>query len=177
MQPLTSTVPTPVNTVAPQQKRYSPVAALNRTTLAGLLSSCRQPPNTVTVKLQVAVFPDSSVAVQVTVVVPTGRIEPLGGLHTEVTPGQLSDIVGAGKVTVALLEIGQVCAATAVTLAGQVICGGCVSFTVTVNVQSGLAVVPDASQKTVVVPTGKNEPEAGEQVTVPQLTSPLVVGA
>ena len=123
-QPLASTVPTPVNTVPPQQKRYSPVAALNKTTLAGLLSSCRQPLNTVTVKLQLAVLPDASVAVQVTVVVPTGRIEPLGGVHTEVTPGQLSDTVGAGKVTVALLEIGQVCAATAVTFVGQVIVGG-----------------------------------------------------
>ena len=166
-------VPTPVNTVPLQQKRYSPVAALNRTTLAGVLSSCRQPLNTVTVKVQEAVFPDASVAVQVTVVVPTGRIEPLGGLQTEVTPGQLSDTVGAGKVTVALLEIGQVCAATAVTLAGQVIVGGCVSFMVTVNEQLGPAVVV---QVTVVVPTGKNEPEAGLQVIVPQ-PGPPGVGA
>ena len=96
MQPLTSTLPTPLNVAPPQQKRYSPVAALNRTTLAGLLSSCRQPLNTVTVKLQVAVLPDVSVAVQVTVVVPTGKIEPLGGLHPEVTPGQLSAAVGGG---------------------------------------------------------------------------------
>src|SRR6185436_13662217 len=105
-QPLTSAVPTPLNTVPLQQKRYSPVAALNRTTLAGLLSSCRQPLNTVNVKLQVAVLPDVSVAVQVTVVVPTGKIDPLGGLHTEVTPGQLSDATGGGKLTVAALEIG-----------------------------------------------------------------------
>lgn len=175
MQPLTSTVPTPVNTVPPQQKRYSPVAALNSTTLAGLLSSCRQPLNTVTVKVQLAVLPDVSAAVQVTVVVPTGKTEPLGGVHTEVTPGQLSDTVGAGKVTVAPLEIGQVCAATAVTFAGQVIVGGCVSLTVMVKVQSGLAVVPDASQFTVVVPFAKNDPEAGEHVTVPQL-SPAGVG-
>src|SRR4030095_9939778 len=128
VQPLTSTVPTPVNIVPPQQKRYSPVAALNRTTLAGLLSSCRQPLNTVTVKLQLAVLPDASVAVQVTVVVPTGRIEPMGGLNTEVTPGQLYDMVGGECVTFALLDIGQFCAATAVTFAGQVIVGGCVSL-------------------------------------------------
>lgn len=30
-------------------------------------------------------------------------------------------------------------------------------------------------QVTVVVPTEKNEPEAGTQVTVPQATSPLIV--
>ena len=58
------------------------------------------------------------------------------------------------------------------TLAGQVIVGGCVSFTVTVNEQAGPAVV---EQFTVVVPFGKNEPEAGEQVIVPQ--EPLGVGA
>src|ERR1044072_1107202 len=44
--------------------------------------------------------------------------------------------------------------------------------TVTVNVQPGPAVV---AQVTVVVPTGKNEPDGGEQVTVPQV--PVVVGA
>ena len=61
------------------------------------------------------------------------------------------------------------------TLDGQVIEGGWVSLTVTVKVQSGLDAVPDASQETVVVPFGKKEPEAGEQLTVPQL--PVVVGA
>ena len=45
-------------------------------------------------------------------------------------------------------------------------------MTVTVKVQLGPAVVV---QVTVVVPFGKNEPEAGLQVTVPQV--PVVVGA
>jgi len=49
---------------------------------------------TVTVKLQVLVLPEASVAVQLTVVVPTVNIEPLAGLHTVLAPGQLS--VGAG---------------------------------------------------------------------------------
>jgi hypothetical protein len=52
--------------------------------------------------------------------------------------------------------------------AGQVIVGGCVSFTVIVNVQ--LAVLPDESatvQVTVVVPFGKNDPDAGEHTGVP----------
>jgi hypothetical protein len=48
-------------------------------------------------------------------------------------------------------------------------------LTVTVNEQSGFAVVPDASQFTVVVPLEKNEPEGGEHVTVPQV-SPVVLG-
>jgi hypothetical protein len=47
-----------------------------------------------------------------------------------------------------------------------------VSFTVTVNEQLGPAVV---EQDTVVVPFGKNDPEAGAQLTVPQV--PVEVGA
>lgn len=57
-------------------------------------------------------------------------------------------------------------------LAGHVIVGGCVSLIVTVKVQDGPAL---AVQVTVVVPFGKNEPEAGAQVTVPHV--PVVVGA
>ena len=45
---------------------------------------------TVTVKLQIAVLPDASFAVQVTVVVPFGKVEPDGGLQLPVTPEQLS---------------------------------------------------------------------------------------
>ncbi len=51
--------------------------------------------------------------------------------------------------------------------AGQVITGGCTSFTVTVNVH--VAVLPAASVAvavTVVVPTGKVLPDAGTVVTV-----------
>ena len=50
--------------------------------------------------------------------------------------------------------------------------GACVSFTVIVNVQVGPV---EEITVTVVVPTGKNEPEAGEAVIVPQL--PVVVAA
>ena len=46
------------------------------------------------------------------------------------------------------------------------------SLTVTLNEQLAPAL---SEQVTVVVPTGKNQPEAGVQVTVPQV--PLVVGA
>jgi hypothetical protein len=171
IQPLTVAMPVPVNIVPLQQNRYSP-ERLNNTTLVGLLSSCRQALKTLTVKLQLAVLPEVSVAVQVTVVVPAGKIEPDGGTQATVTPGQLSEAVGAGNVTAVVVESGQVCAATAVTLAGHVIVGGCTSLTVTVNEQLGPAVLV---QVTVVVPTGKNEPAAGEQVTVPH--GPDVVGA
>lgn len=51
---------------------------------------------TVTVKEHVAVLADVSLAVQVTVVVPTAKSDPDGGAQPEVTPGQLSAAVGAG---------------------------------------------------------------------------------
>jgi hypothetical protein len=50
---------------------------------------------TVTVKLQLAVNPAPSVAVQLTVVTPFGKVEPPGGLHTTVALEQLSVAVGA----------------------------------------------------------------------------------
>ena len=60
----------------------------------------------------------------------------------------------------------------AVTFAGHVIAGACVSLTVTVKVH----IAPDVSEQvTVVVPTGKKLPDAGVQVTVPH--GPDVVGA
>jgi hypothetical protein len=51
---------------------------------------------TCTVKEQVAVLPDASVAVQLTVVVPSGKQVPDAGVQETVTPGQLSFAVGAG---------------------------------------------------------------------------------
>ena len=115
-----------------------------------------------TVNEQVAVLPDVFVAVQVTVVVPTGNVEPDGGVHDVTTPGQLSETVGLAKVVTAPLAAGHVMAVTAVTLAGHVIVGGCKSKTPMVNVQLGPAVVV---QVTVVVPTGKNEPNGGLHIT------------
>src|SRR5262249_29263129 len=53
--------------------------ALKTTKLPGLVSSCRQRPNTVTVKLHDAVLPPP-VAEQLTVVVSTGKGDPDGGV-------------------------------------------------------------------------------------------------
>ena len=75
---------------------------------------------TVTVKVQVDVLPCASVAVLVTVVVPTWKLLPLAGLLPTVTPGQLSVEVTL-NVTLLLAAPG---AALTVRFAGQVICGG-----------------------------------------------------
>jgi len=121
---------------------------------------------TVTVNEQLLELPDESVAVQLTVVVPTANVEPLKGAHTTVVPGQLSDVVGAGYVTAA--EHWPAAFGT-VTLAGQVIAGAVVSVTVIVNVHvvSGEFGEPStAVHDTVVTPTGKVDPDAGVQVAV-----------
>jgi hypothetical protein len=46
------------------------------------------------VKLQLLVLPLASVAVQVTLLVPKAKVEPLAGLQLTVAPVQLSDAVG-----------------------------------------------------------------------------------
>lgn len=50
--------------------------------------------NTLTLNEQLAVLPEASVAVHVTVVVPTGKVAPDGGTQATVAPGQLSTGVG-----------------------------------------------------------------------------------
>jgi len=109
---------------------------------------------------------------QVTIVVPSGRGEPEGGLQATVGVPQLSVAVGLGKVTILLAPIGHEAAAPVAMFAGQVIVGASVSMTFTWKVQLAPASVP---QLTVVVPTGKKEPGAGRQVTVPQPV-PVVIG-
>jgi len=56
---------------------------------------------TVTVNEQLEVFPDASVAVYVTVVVPTLNVDPEAWLEDKITPGQLSDPVGSTQLTTA----------------------------------------------------------------------------
>ena len=86
-------------------------------TVPGFESSCKQTLNTPTVKLHEAVLPDISVAVQVTVVAPIAKQEPLGGLQTTLTPGQLSEPVA---VKVATVQLEFTLAVTTVWLVGQV---------------------------------------------------------
>ncbi len=120
---------------------------------------------TVTVNVQVPVFAAASVAVHVTVVTPTGKLDPEAGTQFTVAPGQLSDAVGVVYVTVADPEDGG--DSTTVMFEGQVTVGACASFTVTVNEHE--PVFDDASvavQVTMVTPTGKVDPVAGTHTTV-----------
>ena len=118
----------------------------------------------VTVKEQVLMLPEASVAGQLTVETPVGKVEPEGGAQELVTPGQLSEEETA---QVTLLFEHWPLSATPVMLAGQVMEGACASLTVTVKVQA--LVLPAASvavQVTVFVPTAKAVPLTGAQATV-----------
>ena len=132
-----------------------------------------------TVKVHPPWFAAASIARHVTVVAPTGKVDPEAGRHTTATgPGQLSTPAGVVKLTVA-----EHCPAVAavVMFAGHATVGACVSLIVTVNVHvpSGLfAETSDAVQVTVVAPTGKVDPDAGTQLTVTtpgQLSDPVGV--
>jgi hypothetical protein len=105
----------------------------------------------VTVCVAVAVFPAASVAVQVTVVVPTGNVA--GALFATVVPVQLSENTGVPNATVAASHAPA--SADCVIATGAVITGFCVSSTVTVCV--AVEVFPAASvavQVTLVIPIG-----------------------
>jgi hypothetical protein len=137
--------------------------------------------NTFTLNEQLVLLLLVSVAVQVTVVVPMGKIEPDGGTQTALTPGQLSVATVAVKLTTIPVVFNGHCAGTtAVRFGEQAMAGACVSLTVTVN--EHILVLADESlteQVTVVVPFGKNEPEAGEQDGTPtpgQLSPTLGAG-
>lgn len=105
---------------------------------------------TLTVIVQDAEFPDPSVAVKATSVVPTGKKLPLARVEV---------IAGAGSPASVAVAIGNVTAAPppplALTFAGQVIAGGVVSTTTTEIAQ--LAPLPWPSvavAMTAVVPIG-----------------------
>src|SRR5438552_2629706 len=137
--------------------------------LAGQLAVGFSSSLTVTVKAQVLVLALASVAVQVTVVAPSGNIEPLAGLQLMLEPGQLSHAL-AVKFTCAWqspLRLSAPVLVVVVMLAGHVATGGSLSTTVTVKLQVALWLCASvAVQLTVVVPTGKSELDAGLQLMI-----------
>src|ERR1051325_145615 len=118
---------------------------------------------TVTLKVQLELFPAASVAVQVTVLVPLLKVDPLSGVHRMLPPGQLS-VKLAKKLT--LLEHWPDAAFTVMSL-GQ--CGTGLSGSVIVTVKLHSAVWPATSvtwRVLVVTPFGNNEPLARPDVRV-----------
>jgi len=112
-----------------------------------------------TVNVQVLVFPLASVAVLVTVVVPTWNVLPLAGTLTRFVTRQLSVAL---TTNVTLLRLHWPASAVNTRFVEHVITGFCVSSTVTVKLH--VLVLPLESVAvlvTVVVPTWNVLPLAG----------------
>jgi len=119
-------------TAAPLGLVASTVMLPGTITIGGVASTS----TTVTLKDAVAVFPCASVALQVTVVVPTGKVLPELGLQLGVSaPSTLS-------VALAVYVTGTPLALVALTVmsAGTVTTGGVVSVIATVTVKDDVAV-------------------------------------
>jgi hypothetical protein len=116
---------------------------------------------TVTLKLQLEAFPLLSVAVQVTLVWPTGKRVPEGGMHVTVTSRQLSPVLYE-KFTSASHRPGS---ANVLMSAGHTMRGFSPSSTSTWKEQRvKLWLTSVAVQITVVVPCENSEPLGGAQV-------------
>jgi hypothetical protein len=141
------------------------------TVIVGLVVSC-----TVTWNEADVVLPAASLAVQVTVVVPIGNVEPLAGVHEKlVTP--TSSVAVAEYVT----TVPPGPAASTVMSDGTVTTGGVVSTVwLTVTLNEAVLELPAASlaeQWTVVVPSGNVEPLAGvhEKLVTPTASVAVAV--
>ena len=120
------------------------------------------------------VLPCASVAVHVTVVDPTGNVDPDAGVHVGVIGPSTVSVAVAVNVS-AFPEDDVV---VSLMSAGTVTTGAVVSCTVTWN--DAVLVFPAASlalQFTVVVPNGKVDPEAGvhEKLVTPTLSVAVAV--
>jgi hypothetical protein len=142
--------------------------------LAGAVTTGPIVSATVTVNDAAPVFPFTSVAVQVTVVAPSGKVDPLAGVHVTGTgPSTLSvaEVVKLNAAPVALV-------ASTVAFAGTVTTGPVVSVTVTVKDAAPLLpLVSVAVHETVVGPSGKVDPLAGVQLTARGPSTPSLADA
>src|SRR5437868_12405408 len=140
------------------------------TAIAGLVVS-----RIVIVNVEVAVFPAASVAVHVTVVVPSGNKEPTPGEHETGTLPSTRSLAG-GMVYVVVRPFGPVASRTMLAVAP--IDGRVVSWTITVK--SPVPVLPapsSAVQVTIVEPIANKLPDAGAHVVVrPPPTRSLAEG-
>jgi len=143
----------------PSEETHSTVWSAGQVIVGAVVSAA-----TVTTKEHIEELPEASVAVQVTVVVPSANTEPEGGEQTTLGVGSQASVAIAEKLTTSPPSLAQVTRMSA----GQVIEGAVVSAT-TVTSKEHIEELPEASvavQLTVVVPTANTEPEGGEQTTL-----------
>lgn len=138
------------------------------TTLAGQVKVGAVVSRTVILKLQVLRL-GPSLAVQLTVEEPSGKVEPEVASQLTLGVVQASEAVGVAKdtLTPATLVASTVCDP------GQVMLGAIVSTTLMLKEQLAVFRVSVALQRTEVLPKGKPEPEGGKQPVLrerPQLS-------
>src|SRR5438128_1095621 len=116
---------------------------------------------TVTVNDAVPRLPCASVAAQVTVVGPNGKVNPLAGVQVVASGPSRISVADAVKVWAAPAAL----VASTVALAGTVMTGPVVSVTVTMkDAAPGFPCASVAVQLTVVAPNGNVDPLEGAQV-------------
>ena len=146
--------------------------------------------------MQDPVFSFASVASHVTVVLPTGNCDPEFG-RQRISTGAVAPLtVGAAKFTGCVGAPFAVCVAVTGAIVGQFMMsgerepaegdcvgGGCVvgvlvdAFTTTPDVHEAFCCAPStAVHVNDVVPTGKSDPDGGEQVVDTGVTPPVTVG-
>jgi uncharacterized protein YhbP (UPF0306 family) len=129
---------------------------------------------TVTVKEAAPLLPLVSVAVQPTVVGPSGKVEPLAGVQVTTRGPSTTSLADAVKLNTAPVAL----VASTVAFAGTVTTGPVVSVTVTVKEADPLlAFVSVAVQVTVVGPRGNVAPLAGVQLTARAPSTPSLADA
>src|SRR5436190_3074804 len=140
-----------------------PCFASSALTLATTSEICVVASLTVTAKLPLARLPDASVAVQVTVVVPIGKVALDAGVQATVGAGSTASVAAAANDTTA--PPGEV--ASTANDVGKESVGAVVSATVTTKL--ALALFPAASvaaHAIVVEPNGNKFPDVGSHVQI-----------
>ena len=120
---------------------------------------------TVTVNVALPVLPCESLALQITVVVPSGKVEPGAGAHVTAAIGPSTSSVAVGIAKFATDPAGLF-ASTWIGVGTFDRIGGVASCTVTVkDPDAGFPCESVAEQLTVVVPSGNEDPDGGVHVT------------
>ena len=146
---------------------HKPAAAVT-VTFVGHVSVGGWASVTITSCAHVAVFPLPSRTVQITVLVPTGKLA--GALFVTVTTPQLSAVTGTPKFT--FVATHRPAAALTVTLLGHAIVGGCASVTITSCAHVAVFPLPSRTVHTTkFVPTGKLAGALFVTVVGPQLSA------
>src|SRR3989441_6684477 len=170
-----ATAPSSASVADAVKVKAAPVALVaSAVAFAGTVTTGPVVSVTVTVNDAALWLPCASVALQVTVVAPTGNVAPLAGAHVVATGPSSVSVADAVKLYAA--PVAPV--ASTVAFAGTVTTGPVVSVTVTVNDAAlWLPCASVALQVTVVGPTANVAPLAGVQLVATGPSSVSVADA